>query len=154
MFSFFLSTFLLFMLIMKIFAPRKCTYISEQKKLHSINHKPSPRNHNTYAFTIIGSPTGFDMCFIVGGAGLLATPSILYRSPGTADGSCGVTFNAFFRHAVLHLAGGKDCVISAPNKTPSRIHVKRARLNGKSLPDLTLTHQQIMAGGTLEFTMK
>ena len=59
-----------------------------------------------------------------------------------------------FTRATLHLAGGKDFVITAPNKTPERIHVKRVRLNGKPLKDYTLTHQQLMAGGTLEFIMK
>ena len=59
-----------------------------------------------------------------------------------------------FKQATLHLAGGKDFVISAPNKTPQRIHVKSVRLNGKPLTDWTLTHQQIMAGGTLEFNLK
>ena len=59
-----------------------------------------------------------------------------------------------FTKATLHLAGGKDFVISAPNKTPNRIHVKSVKLNGKPLKDLTITNQQIMAGGTLEFIMK
>ncbi len=59
-----------------------------------------------------------------------------------------------YTRATLHLAGGKDFVISAPNKTASRIHVKSVKLNGKTLKDMTLTHQQIMAGGQLDFVMK
>ena len=59
-----------------------------------------------------------------------------------------------FKRATLHLAGGRDFVIKAPNKTPSRIYVKSVKLNGKSLKDLLLTHHQIMEGGTLEFVMK
>ncbi len=58
-----------------------------------------------------------------------------------------------FTRATLHLADGKDFVISAPRKTPQRIHVKRVRLNGQPLKGHTITHQQIMAGGTLEFTL-
>ena len=58
-----------------------------------------------------------------------------------------------FTKATLHLAGGKDFVITAPDKTPERIHVKGVLLNGKPLEGFTLTHQQIMAGGTLEFIM-
>ena len=58
-----------------------------------------------------------------------------------------------YRRAVLHLAGGHDFIILAPKKTEGRVHVKSIRLNGKPLRDLTLTHQQIMAGGTLEFDM-
>ena len=59
-----------------------------------------------------------------------------------------------FTRATLHLAGGKDFVITAPNKTPERIHVKRVRLNGRPMQGFTLSHQQLMVGGTLEFVMK
>ena len=59
-----------------------------------------------------------------------------------------------FTRATLHLDGGKDFVITAKNKTPERIHVKSVKLNGKPIKDYRLTHQQIMAGGTLEFIMK
>ena len=59
-----------------------------------------------------------------------------------------------FTKATLHLAGGRDFVIFAPNKTPERIHVKSVQLNGKPLDGLTITHRQLMAGGALEFTMK
>ena len=59
-----------------------------------------------------------------------------------------------FTKAILHLNGGKDFVISAPNKTAKCIHVKSVKLNGKPVKDYTITHQQIMNGGTLEFKMK
>ena len=59
-----------------------------------------------------------------------------------------------FTKATLHLAGGKDFTISAPNKTPERIHVKSVLLNGQPLDGFTITHQQLMAGGTLEFEMQ
>ena len=59
-----------------------------------------------------------------------------------------------FTKATLHLENGKDFVISAPNKTAKKIHVKSVKLNGKALKNWTITNQQIMAGGTLEFIMK
>ena len=59
-----------------------------------------------------------------------------------------------FTKATLHLAGGKDFTILAPNKTPERVHVKSVKLNGKTIKDYKLSHQQIMAGGVLEFKMK
>ena len=59
-----------------------------------------------------------------------------------------------FTKATLHLENGNDFVISAPNKTAKRIHVKSVKLNGKAIKDYKLTHQQIMAGGTLEFILK
>jgi predicted alpha-1,2-mannosidase len=58
-----------------------------------------------------------------------------------------------FKRATLHLAGGRDFVITAPRKTASRVHVKRVLLNGKPLKQLMLTHQQIAEGGTLQFDM-
>ena len=59
-----------------------------------------------------------------------------------------------FTKATLHLAGGKDFTIIAPNKTPERIHVKSVKLNGKPIKDYKISHQDILAGGTLEFKMK
>ena len=59
-----------------------------------------------------------------------------------------------FTKAVLHLENGNDFVISAPNKTPERIHVKSVKLNGQPLKELSITNQQIMPGGKLEFVMK
>ncbi len=59
-----------------------------------------------------------------------------------------------FSRATLHLAGGKDFTILATNKTADRIHVKSLKLNGQPLDGFILTHQQIAAGGTLEFEMK
>ena len=59
-----------------------------------------------------------------------------------------------FSKATLHLGNGKDFVITAPNKTAERIHVKSVKLNGKPLKDMKITHQQIMEGGLLEFRMK
>ena len=71
--------------------------------------------------------------------------------PGNAEYVLGTPL---FTKATLHLAGGKDFVITAPNKTPERIHVQHVTLNGQPLDDLTITHRQLMDGGTLEFTMK
>lgn len=59
-----------------------------------------------------------------------------------------------FTKAVLHLENGNVFVISAPNKTPERIHVKSIKLNGQPLKELSITNQQIMSGGKLEFVMK
>jgi predicted alpha-1,2-mannosidase len=59
-----------------------------------------------------------------------------------------------FTKAVLHLENGNDFVISAPNKTPERIHVKSVKFNGQPLKELSITNQQIMSGGKLEFVMK
>ena len=51
------------------------------------------------------------------------------------------------------MPGGKDLTISAPRKSEKAIYVKGVKLNGQKITDWRLTHQQLMAGGTLDFTM-
>ena len=58
-----------------------------------------------------------------------------------------------FPSATIHLEGGKEFRIVAKGVSEKAIYVKSVRLNGQPLKDLRLTHQQIMAGGTLEFQM-
>ncbi|MBQ9822622.1 MAG: glycoside hydrolase family 92 protein, partial [Muribaculaceae bacterium] len=56
-----------------------------------------------------------------------------------------------FQRATLHLAGDKEFTII--RKGDKGIYVKEIRLNGKRLQGFKLKHQDIMAGGTLEFVM-
>lgn len=58
-----------------------------------------------------------------------------------------------FQKAVLHMPNGKDLVINAPRKSDKAIYVKSVKFNGKKITDWKLTHQQLMEGGTLDFTM-
>ena len=58
-----------------------------------------------------------------------------------------------FQKAVLHMPNGKDLVINAPRKSDKAIYVKSVKLNGKKITDWKLTHQQLMEGGRLDFTM-
>ena len=58
-----------------------------------------------------------------------------------------------FQKAVLHMPNGKDLVINAPCKSDKAIYVKSVKLNGKKITDWKLTHQQLMEGGSLDFTM-
>lgn len=58
-----------------------------------------------------------------------------------------------FQKAVLHMPNGKDLVINASRKSDKAIYVKSVKLNGKKITDWKLTHQQLMEGGTLDFTM-
>ena len=136
-------------------------------------HGNEPSHHTVYLYNFAGKPARTqELVEQVRSSFYRATPcgyagnddcgqmsawyifSSLGFYPFHAGSATYVIGTPLFRRAVLHLAGGKDFVISAPNKTPGRIHVKRVRLNGKPLPDLTLTHQQLMAGGTLEFILK
>ena len=58
-----------------------------------------------------------------------------------------------FQHATLHMPNGKELVINAPRKSGKAIYVKGVKLNGKKITDWKLTHQQLIQGGTLDFTM-
>ena len=62
-----------------------------------------------------------------------------------------VTGTPLFPRATLHLAGDKEFTIT--RKGDKGIYVKEIRLNGKRLQGFKLKHQDIMAGGTLEFVM-
>ena len=100
------------------------------------------------------SPCGYagnDDCGQMSAWYIFSSLGIYPFNAGSAEYTIGTPL---FTRATLHLAEGKDFTISAPNKTPERIHVKSVKLNGQPVPSLTITHQQIMAGGTLEFKMK
>lgn len=55
--------------------------------------------------------------------------------------------------AEIKLDNGKTFIVVAENQSPDHIYVKSVQLNGQPLNEIFLTHQQIMAGGILHFTM-
>ena len=54
----------------------------------------------------------------------------------------------------LKLPGGKSFTVLAKGLSPERRHVASVSLNGKPLDKWTLRHEDILKGGTLEFTMQ
>ncbi len=90
-------------------------------------HGNEPSHHTAYLYNFAGQP---------------------WR--GSAEYTIGTPL---FQKATLHLAGGKDFTILAPRKSDKAIYVKGVKLNGQKVTDWTLTHQQLMAGGTLQFQM-
>ena len=60
----------------------------------------------------------------------------------------------FLDKAVLNLPNGKTFTIRADNMTPGNKYVGSVSLNGKPLGVSVLRHEQIVAGGTLVFTMQ
>lgn len=56
-------------------------------------------------------------------------------------------------NSTINLPNGKTFSIVAKNQKPGAIYVKSVRLNGQPLKGFKLSQQQIMEGGTLEFTM-
>ena len=136
-------------------------------------HGNEPSHHTVYLYNFAGRPertqelveqvrsefyraspcgyAGNDDCGQMSAWYIFSSLGIYPFNAGSAEYVIGTPL---FTCATIHLANGRDFVITAPNKTPNRIHVRSVKLNGKPLSDLTVTHQQIMAGGTLEFKMK
>jgi len=58
-----------------------------------------------------------------------------------------------FDKATINLENGKQFTIMANNLSASNIYIENAKLNGKALDVTFLKHEDIINGGTLEFTM-
>jgi len=78
------------------------------------------------------------------------------------DGGCAVKpiydlSSPLFDRIVIHLDSryysGKDFVIEAHNNSPANIFIQSARLNGHTLNRAWITHDEVVAGGKLEFEM-
>lgn len=55
--------------------------------------------------------------------------------------------------AVIHLANGNTFTVKAKNQSPKNVYVQSVTLNGKPLTGFTLSHQAVINGGELIFTM-
>jgi putative alpha-1,2-mannosidase len=71
-------------------------------------------------------------------------------TPGTAEYALG---SPLFTKATVTLSDGKELVINAPENGPGQVYVSSVKLNGRSLDVNYVTHSQLTAGGTLEFSM-
>lgn len=58
-----------------------------------------------------------------------------------------------FRQSIIDVGGGRKFIIKAPGLSKEVVRVKSAKLNGKELGRTYITHDEIMAGGTLELEM-
>lgn len=56
-------------------------------------------------------------------------------------------------NAVIQVGGGKTFTITVKNQSEKNVYIQKMLLNGQPLSGLTITHQQIMAGGELVFFM-
>ena len=54
----------------------------------------------------------------------------------------------------LKLPDGKTFTVLAKGLSPEHRHVASVSLNGRSLDDWTIRHEDILGGGTLTFTMQ
>ena len=58
-----------------------------------------------------------------------------------------------FKKATIQLPNGNKLAIEAPNNGPNNPYVQWVTLNGEAHSAADLTHEHVMQGGTLEFTM-
>lgn len=69
--------------------------------------------------------------------------------------SCGVySFGSpLFEEVTLHLPNGKKFVVKSENNSEKNIYIQSVELNGKPHPYAYIEYNDIVAGGTLKFTM-
>ena len=58
-----------------------------------------------------------------------------------------------FTKSTVHLQGGKDLVINAPNNSTTNRYIASARVNGTPIDTATVSHNAIVDGGTIDFEM-
>ncbi|WP_328530059.1 GH92 family glycosyl hydrolase [Nocardioides sp. NBC_00368] len=58
-----------------------------------------------------------------------------------------------FTEATLHLEGGKDLVIKAPDNSTENIYVQGVTIDGKAWDKTYVSHKELADGGTIEFDM-
>jgi predicted alpha-1,2-mannosidase len=71
-------------------------------------------------------------------------------APGSTTYSIG---SPAINRATLHLSNGKTFTIEANNQSDKNVYVKSVTLNGTKLSDFSISHAQIMKGGTMVFVM-
>ena len=57
------------------------------------------------------------------------------------------------KNATLNLENGKSFEIEAKNQSEKNVYIEKIELNGKTIKDFTIKHQDIMKGGKLIFLM-
>ncbi len=81
---------------------------------------------------------------------ILSALGIYQVCPGVPDYTFG---SPLFPRATVHLPQGKTLVVEAPANKHETVYVRRIDFNGKQRTGPTITHEELVAGGTLRFTM-
>ncbi|MCR4920565.1 MAG: glycoside hydrolase family 92 protein [Bacteroidaceae bacterium] len=71
-------------------------------------------------------------------------------TPGTTNYVIG---SPFFETTTMHLPDGKTFTVKAKNFSEENKFIQSVRLNGKAYTHTWITHEDLLAGGTLELTM-
>ena len=135
-------------------------------------HGNEPSHHTTYLYNYAGQPwktqqkvdevrrkfynatpmgyAGNDDCGQMSAWYVFSSLGFYPFNAGSDDFVLGTPL---FPRSVIHLPDGGSFIVTAKNVSPKNIYVKSVRLNGRKLNGFSLTQQQIMEGGTLEFEM-
>lgn len=81
---------------------------------------------------------------------VMSAMGIYPMNPGSGEYEIG---SPIFEKATIELEDSKAFVISAPNTSAENIYVQSVKLNDVELKRTFILHDEIMAGGTLEFEM-
>jgi putative alpha-1,2-mannosidase len=80
-----------------------------------------------------------------------AFSSLGFYPVNPADGKY-VFGSPLFEKAILNI-GEKPFIIESKNLSPENIYIQKVELNGRPYPEFFITHQDIVKGGHLIFTM-
>lgn len=81
---------------------------------------------------------------------VLSSMGLYPFSPASATYEIGTPI---FERSTINLKDGGTFVITAKNVSPENFYIQSAKLNGEEFNTTTISHEQILAGGTLEFVM-
>lgn len=81
---------------------------------------------------------------------ILSAMGLYPLQQGTSDYAIGAPY---FKKMTIHLENGKDLVINAPNVSDKNKYIQSMKLNGKPYNKLTISHDVLAKGATLDFVM-
>ena len=81
---------------------------------------------------------------------ILSSLGIYQVCPGIPEYTFG---SPLFPRATVHLAGGKTLVVEAAKNSAENVYVREISFDGKRRSGVTITHDELTAGGTLRFDM-
>ena len=135
-------------------------------------HGNQPMQHGIYLYNYVGSPwkaqkwvrTVMDKLYTPYPDGLCGDEDNGQTSAWYVFSSMGfypvcpgqpeyIIGSPLFDKVTLHLENGKTFEMQANNNGPQNYYIQEAFLNGQSLEKTFITHEEIMQGGKLRFTM-
>jgi predicted alpha-1,2-mannosidase len=136
------------------------------------DHGNEPSHHIAYLYDYAGAPwktqqrvrqvmdeqyldsaaglAGNDDCGQMSAWYVISALGFYAVAPGTPIYEIGTPL---FDEAVIHAPGGRPFTIHAPGAAGGRQYIQSARLNGKPITRTWISHEEIVRGGELAFTM-